>query len=75
MNNMKNEPKEKPEIEQIPQTGEERPIPPDYIPEPKKHNEVPEPQEEEHLKEQSEAQITSYHIHYELHIPFGAKCL
>lgn len=46
---MKNYPKEKPEVEQLPQTDQERPIPPDYIPEPKKHEEIPKPQEEKVL--------------------------
>ena len=49
---MKNEPKQKPEVEHIPQTDLERPIPPDYILEPKKHEEIPEPQEEEYIEEQ-----------------------
>jgi hypothetical protein len=51
MKTIKNDPK-KPEIETIPQTGEERPIPPDYIPEPKKKEELWEPEEEEYIDEQ-----------------------
>jgi hypothetical protein len=34
------DPKQKPEVEQLPQSEQERPIPPDYIPEPKKHEEI-----------------------------------
>ena len=48
---MKNDPKQKPEVEKIPQTEQERPIPPDYIPEPKRHEEIPEQQEEEYQEE------------------------
>ena len=49
---MKNNPKQQPEVEQIPQTNQERTIPPDYVPEPKKHVEAPEEQEEESVEEQ-----------------------
>lgn len=44
---MKNDPKDIPEIEQPPQTDHERPIPPDYIPDPKKHETIPKPEKEE----------------------------
>lgn len=44
---MKNDPKRIPEIDPKPQTEQERPIPPDYIPEPKKHETIPKPEKEE----------------------------
>jgi hypothetical protein len=49
---MKNNPKQMPEIEQIPKTGQERPIPPDYVPEPKKQEDMGEKQEEEETTEE-----------------------
>lgn len=44
---MKNDPKEIPEIELMSQKGQETPIPPDYIPEPKKHETISKPEKEE----------------------------
>ncbi len=44
---MKNDPKEIPEVQPIPQTGQEAPILPEFIPEPKKHETIPKPEKEQ----------------------------
>jgi hypothetical protein len=43
--------KEMPEIEQIPKKDHESPMPPDFIPEPKKREPIPAPEKEEQSEE------------------------
>ena len=49
LNTMDNFIKEMSEIEQLPKKDYERPMPPDYTPEPKRNEPIPAPEKEEQL--------------------------